>query len=89
LIDQSKQNASTYKDNHSAGRNINSTINNSGAFTNKKLAVPKIAPAPSVSNNLVLIHVCDENKKVTQDFKCDRTLLLQHMKYFEKYLISD
>lgn len=23
---------------------------------------------------------------MTQDFKCDRTLLLQHMKYFDKYL---
>ena len=32
---------------------------------------------------------CDENKKVTQDFKCDRNLLLTHMKYFEKYLLSD
>jgi hypothetical protein len=36
--------------------------------------------------NQVLIHVCDENKKLTQDFKCDRSLLLQNMKYFEKYL---
>lgn len=33
-----------------------------------------------------MIHVCDENKKTNKDFKCDRTLLLQHMKYFEKYL---
>lgn len=36
--------------------------------------------------NTVVIHVCDESKKKTQDFKCERTLLLQHMKYFEKYL---
>jgi len=41
---------------------------------------------PGNSQNQVLIHVCDENKKVTQDFKCDRNLLLQHMKYFDKYL---
>lgn len=42
----------------------------------------------SVSNtlNMVLIHVCDEAKKTTQDFRCDRTLLLNNMKYFEKYL---
>ena len=33
-----------------------------------------------------MIHVCDENKKANKDFKCDRTLLLNNMKYFEKYL---
>jgi hypothetical protein len=38
------------------------------------------------SRNNVVIHVCDEAKKKTQDFKCDRSLLLQHMKYFNKYL---
>lgn len=36
--------------------------------------------------NLVVIHVCDESKKKSQDFKCERNLLLQHMKYFEKYI---
>ena len=34
----------------------------------------------------MLIHVCDEAKKRTQDFRCDKTLLLSTMKYFEKYL---
>ena len=33
-----------------------------------------------------MIHVCDENKKQNKDFKCDKNLLLQNMKYFEKYL---
>ena len=33
-----------------------------------------------------MIHVCDEAKKKTQDFKCDKDLLLNNMKYFEKYL---
>jgi len=40
----------------------------------------------SHSSNLIVIHVCDENKKKNQDFKCDRILLVAHMKYFEKYL---
>jgi hypothetical protein len=35
---------------------------------------------------MIVIHVCDENKKMNRDFKCDRLLLLQHMKYFDKYL---
>ena len=30
--------------------------------------------------------MCDEAKKTTQDFRCDKTLLLSSMKYFEKYL---
>ena len=33
-----------------------------------------------------MIHVCDESKKKNQDFKCDRTILIANMKYFEKYL---
>ena len=41
---------------------------------------------PFSGRNNVVIHVCDEAKKKSQDFKCDRNLLLQHMKYFEKDL---
>lgn len=37
---------------------------------------------------MVLIHVCDEGKKTSQDFKCERNLLLKSMKYFEKYLVD-
>lgn len=40
----------------------------------------------SQTQNMVLIHVCDESKKTTQDFRCERSLLLSSMKYFEKYL---
>lgn len=36
--------------------------------------------------NMVVIHVCDESKKTSQDFKCEKNLLLKSMKYFEKYL---
>lgn len=34
----------------------------------------------------VIIHVCDENRKLNKDFKCQKRLLLTQMKYFEKYL---
>ena len=37
-------------------------------------------------SNQIIIHVCDEAKKRNQDFKCDRTILVANMKYFEKYL---
>jgi hypothetical protein len=30
--------------------------------------------------------VCDENKKINKDFKCERNVLLSNMKYFDKYI---
>lgn len=33
-----------------------------------------------------MIHVFDENRQMTKDFKCPRKLLLDNMKYFESYL---
>jgi hypothetical protein len=35
---------------------------------------------------LIVIHVFDENRKVNKDFSCEKDLLVNHMKYFEKYL---
>lgn len=34
----------------------------------------------------IVIHVCDEARRVRRDFKCNLDLLLTHMKYFESYL---
>jgi len=31
----------------------------------------------------IVIHVCDENRKINKDFFCEKDLLLSHMKYFE------
>ena len=36
----------------------------------------------------IVIHVCDESRKVNRDFKCSKKLLLKEMKYFESYLSS-
>lgn len=33
----------------------------------------------------LVIHVFDEREKVSKDFRCDKGLLLSHMKYFEKF----
>jgi hypothetical protein len=38
------------------------------------------------AGTMIIIHVCDENKKMNKDFKCDKNLLISNMKYFEKYL---
>lgn len=34
----------------------------------------------------IVIHVCDENRKVNRDFVCRRDLLLSEMRYFRNYL---
>ena len=44
---------------------------------------------PGVGNQqqeVIVIHVFDENRKVHKDFTCEKELLVTHMKYFEKYL---
>ena len=38
------------------------------------------------TQEIIVIHVFDENRKVNKDFTCEKDLLVTHMKYFEKYL---
>lgn len=38
------------------------------------------------SDDDIVIHVCDEARKVNRDFTCSKKLLLKEMKYFESYL---
>ena len=38
------------------------------------------------TDDIVVIHVCDENRQVSKDFCCKRNILVAHMKYFEKFL---
>ena len=40
----------------------------------------------SQQQEVIVIHVFDENRKVNKDFTCEKELLVTHMKYFEKYL---
>ncbi len=37
-------------------------------------------------DDIVVIHVCDENQQLSRDFCCKRNILIQHMKYFQKFL---
>ena len=34
----------------------------------------------------LVIHVFDETRQMSKDFKCTRSLLLNNMKYFDVYL---
>jgi hypothetical protein len=40
----------------------------------------------SGKESLVSIHVNDENRKMTRDFCCKRSVLMEYMKYFESFL---
>mgnify|MGYP006078836767 CR=1 FL=1 len=54
---------------------------------NTTSALPALNNQTSLpSSTQIIIHVCDENKKMNKDFKCDKNLLISNMKYFEKYL---
>lgn len=39
-------------------------------------------------SDYTIIHVIDENKRKEKDFKCTLSVLLRHMKYFEKHLAA-
>lgn len=41
------------------------------------------------TDDIVLIHVCDENRQITKDFCCKRNILVEHMKYFESFLAEN
>ena len=41
------------------------------------------------TKDVVVIHVCDENQKVTKDFCCRRDILIKYMKYFERFLTEN
>lgn len=44
---------------------------------------------PGGLDDVVVIHVCDENRQVNRDFCCKRDILVRHMKYFENFLAEN
>jgi hypothetical protein len=43
----------------------------------------------SHGEDIVVIHVCDENQQISRDFCCKRDILVQNMKYFQKFLTEN
>lgn len=43
----------------------------------------------SGQEDIVVIHVSDENRNVSRDFCCKRDILVHHMKYFESFLAEN
>lgn len=46
-------------------------------------------PPDPGKQDLVVIHVCDEARQVNRDFCCKRDILVNYMKYFEKFLAEN
>ena len=44
---------------------------------------------PPSRTDEVTINVCDENRKVNKYFFCKRSVLITHMKYFERFLAEN
>jgi len=61
-----------------------SSSSNRSSSKSRKTETP--SSSSGKEDEIIVIHVCDENRKVNKDFKCGKTLLLSHMKYFEKFL---
>ena len=40
----------------------------------------------SERDDSIVIHVCDESRKINRDFRCSKKILLAEMKYFKTYL---
>lgn len=77
--------------NNVAGMNSQTLLKGSG-YSNKNQDNPYRQPIsskqvePLAKEEIIVIHVCDEKKKVEKDFKCKKNILLNEMKYFEKHL---
>jgi hypothetical protein len=79
--------------NGSTALNTSTRPSSSAAYEDSSRARSPMQTVPAEtyllsSNDQIVIHVCDENRKVNRDFKCSKTLLLSQMKYFEKYLVG-
>ncbi|RHY14567.1 hypothetical protein DYB25_003388 [Aphanomyces astaci] len=48
--------------------------------------IHKFKKISAASDETIVIHVCDEFRKVNKDFVCNKVLLLDNMKYFKAYL---
>lgn len=55
-------------------------------YWRKPLDVVAAADGVSGKDGFVSIHVCDENRKMTRDFCCKRSVLMEYVKYFESFL---
>ena len=68
--------------------NTNTNINSSGQ-TKTPPKYWRQPPSKSGQDDIVVIHVSDENRNISKDFCCKRDILVRHMKYFESFLAEN
>ena len=79
-------------DNNSITNTTSSTNNNNKKRINEYITNDKYWMTPQQSagvDDIVVIHVCDENRHISKDFCCKRDVLVKSMKYFENFLAEN
>jgi hypothetical protein len=75
------------RDNSTSSRGSSSNSSNGTTSTTSGTTTTTGGSSKSAGQpDLIVIHVCDENRKINRDFSCQKTLLLEEMKYFRTYL---
>jgi len=77
--------------------NDTTTTNTNTTIINKKKFIDNnpndkywMTPSQSTGiDDIVVIHVCDENRHISKDFCCKRDVLVKSMKYFENFLAEN
>ncbi|OQR86426.1 hypothetical protein ACHHYP_10566 [Achlya hypogyna] len=64
------------------------SVTNKGLRTVRGSVDEKVEPSKvrKAKDETIVIHVCDEFRKVNKDFSCNKALLLENMRYFSAYL---
>lgn len=47
-----------------------------------------MVPIGGSGDKIITIHVVDTHSGATEDFLCNKSLILKEMKYFEKYTVG-
>jgi hypothetical protein len=80
----------TTNDNNSITQTTNETIPIKKKYDNITNDKYWMTPQQSTGiDDVVVIHVCDENRHISKDFCCKRDVLVKSMKYFENFLAEN
>jgi hypothetical protein len=89
--EEQKESAITQQDSSSSVLTSNASSMAAAKVPYKKQKpIDKYWKQPHIGGeDVVVIHVCDENRQISKDFCCRRNLLVKYMKYFERFLAEN
>jgi hypothetical protein len=73
---------------HSSNVNQFGNLQQPNQVTNPQRQTQEVVvsePKEGEGESQIIIHVCDENRNINKDFKCNKEILISQMKYFEKF----